>query len=123
MCWDGGMATGGTADGAAGPGDGRVAVVTGASSGIGAATARALAAAGFSVVVAARRLERCEQLAKEIDGRALALDVTDDASVAAFAEAVGDVDVVVHSAGGALGLDKVEDADVDGWRVMYETNV
>ncbi|HEX2806861.1 MAG TPA: SDR family NAD(P)-dependent oxidoreductase [Kineosporiaceae bacterium] len=101
----------------------RVAVVTGASSGIGEASVRALAAAGFETVAAARRIDRCEQLAKEVGGRALPLDVTDDASVAAFAEAVGDVDVVVHSAGGALGLDKVEDADVDGWRWMYEANV
>jgi NADP-dependent 3-hydroxy acid dehydrogenase YdfG len=101
----------------------RVAVVTGASSGIGEATVRALAAAGFETVAAARRVDRCEHLAAEVGGRALALDVTDDDSVAAFARAVGDVDVVVHSAGGALGLDKVEDADLDGWRWMYESNV
>jgi NADP-dependent 3-hydroxy acid dehydrogenase YdfG len=101
----------------------RVAVVTGASSGIGEASVRALAAAGFDTVSAARRIERCEALAAEVSGRALRLDVTDDASVAAFAAAVGDVDVVVHSAGGALGLDPVEDADLDGWRWMYEANV
>jgi NADP-dependent 3-hydroxy acid dehydrogenase YdfG len=101
----------------------RVAVVTGASSGIGEASVRALAAAGFDTVAAARRIDRCEQLAKDVGGRAVELDVTDDASVDAFAEAVGDVDVVVHSAGGALGLDKVEDADIDGWRWMYEANV
>jgi NADP-dependent 3-hydroxy acid dehydrogenase YdfG len=101
----------------------RVAVVTGASSGIGEASVRALAAAGFATVAAARRVDRCEQLAAEVGGRALALDVTDDASVAAFAAAVGDVDVVVHSAGGALGLDRVEDADVEGWRWMYDVNV
>ena len=101
----------------------RVAVVTGASSGIGEASVRALAAAGFATVAAARRVDRCEQLAAEVGGRALALDVTDDASVAAFATAVGDVDVVVHSAGGALGLDRVEDADVEGWRWMYDVNV
>src|SRR5664280_2267276 len=95
----------------------RVAVVTGASSGIGEASVRALAAAGFDTVAAARRIDRCEQLAKDVGGRAVQLDVTDDASVDAFAEAVGDVDVVVHSAGGALGLDKVEDADIDGWRL------
>ena len=110
-------------EGVAGPGAGRVAVVTGASSGIGEASARALAAAGFEVVLGARRLERCAELAVELGGRALPLDVTDDASVGAFAQAAGDVDVVVHSAGGALGFDRVEDADVDGWRRMYETNV
>ena len=98
-------------------------MVTGASSGIGEATVRALAAEGFEIVAAARRLDRCEALVAEVGGRALALDVTDAASVAAFAEAAGDVDVVVHSAGGALGLDRVEDADVDGWRWMYEANV
>ncbi|HEY8639884.1 MAG TPA: SDR family NAD(P)-dependent oxidoreductase, partial [Solirubrobacterales bacterium] len=68
--------------------DRRTAVVTGASSGIGEATARALAAAGFEVVAAARRLERCEKLAEEIGGRALQLDVTDPDSVAALAAAV-----------------------------------
>ncbi len=106
------------------PGTGRrVALVTGASSGIGAATVRALAAAGFDTVAAARRLERCEELAHEVGGRALRLDVTDDASVAAMAEQLGRVDVVVHSAGGALGLDRVEDADLEQWRWMYDANV
>ncbi len=101
----------------------RVALVTGASSGIGAATVRALAAAGFETVAAARRLERCEALAREVGGRAVRLDVTDDDSVAALADAVGPVDVVVHSAGGALGLDRVEDGDVEQWRWMYDANV
>ena len=104
-------------------GSGRTAVVTGASSGIGAATVRALAAAGFDTIAAARRVERCEELAREVGGRALPLDVTDGASVAAFAEAVGEVGVVVHSAGGAFGTDKVEDADPDGWARMYDVNV
>ena len=101
----------------------RVALVTGASSGIGAATVRALAAAGFDTVAAARRVERCEELAHEVGGRALHLDVTDDASVAALAAQLERVDVVVHSAGGALGLDKVEDADLEQWRWMYDANV
>ena len=103
--------------------DRRVAVVTGASSGIGAATVRALAAAGLDTVAAARRVERCEELAREVGGRALRLDVTDDASVAALAEQLDRVDVVVHSAGGALGLDRVEDADLEQWRWMYDANV
>ena len=101
----------------------RVALVTGASSGIGAATVRALAAAGFATVAAARRLERCEQLAREVGGRALRLDVTDDASVAELADRLDGVDVVVHSAGGALGLDPVEKADIEQWRSMYDSNV
>jgi NADP-dependent 3-hydroxy acid dehydrogenase YdfG len=101
----------------------RTAAVTGASSGIGAATVRALAAAGFRTVSAARRVDRCEALAAEVGGRAAYLDVTDDASVERFAAGLGEVDVVVHSAGGALGLDRVEDADLDRWRRMYEANV
>lgn len=102
---------------------GRTAVVTGASSGIGAATVRALAAAGLRTVSAARRVERCEALAAEIGGTAARLDVTDDASVAHFVAGLGEVDVVVHCAGGALGLDRVEGADLDQWRWMYEANV
>ena len=69
------------------------------------------------------RVDRCEALAAEVGGRAAALDVTDDASVAAFAAGLDRVDLVVHSAGGALGLDRVEDADLDQWRWMFEANV
>ncbi|MGZ4650820.1 MAG: SDR family NAD(P)-dependent oxidoreductase [Kineosporiaceae bacterium] len=101
----------------------RVALVTGASSGIGAATVRALSAAGLDTVAAARRLERCEELAREVGGRAVRLDVTDDASVADLADGLDRVDVVVHCAGGALGLDPVEKADVEQWRWMYDANV
>jgi NADP-dependent 3-hydroxy acid dehydrogenase YdfG len=99
------------------------AVITGASSGIGAATARAMAGSGFQVVAGARRLERLEALAKEIGGRAIALDVTDPESVAAFAAEVPDCAVLVNNAGGALGLDPVQEADEDQWRSMYEANV
>jgi NADP-dependent 3-hydroxy acid dehydrogenase YdfG len=98
-------------------------VITGASSGIGAATVRALAAAGFETVAAARRLERCEELAREVGGRALRLDVTDPESVAELAAEVPDAAVVVMSAGGALGLEPVADAGEERWREMYETNV
>ena len=101
----------------------RTAVVTGASSGIGEATARALAAAGFEVVAAARRLERCEELAEQIGGRALRLDVTDTDSVAELAEAVPDAAVLVNNAGGALGLEPIAEADEQKWRTMYESNV
>jgi NAD(P)-dependent dehydrogenase (short-subunit alcohol dehydrogenase family) len=76
------------------------ALVTGASSGIGAATVRALAREGFETIAAARRLQRCEELAAEVGGRALRLDVSDPESVAALAGAVPEVAVVVHSAGG-----------------------
>lgn len=101
----------------------KVAVVTGASSGIGAATARRLAADGFEVVLTARRTERIEQLAKEIGGRARTLDVTDRAAVDAFAAEVGRVDVLVNNAGGALGADSVENGDPEDWRTMFEVNV
>ncbi|MET0189516.1 MAG: SDR family NAD(P)-dependent oxidoreductase [Pseudonocardia sediminis] len=99
------------------------AVVTGASSGIGASTARALGAAGFHVVLGARRVEKCEEIAKEIDGTAIALDVTDADSVAAFTGAVPEVKLLVNNAGGAKGLAPVAEADEDDWRWMWETNV
>jgi NADP-dependent 3-hydroxy acid dehydrogenase YdfG len=98
-------------------------VVTGASSGIGEATARALAAAGFEVVAAARRLERCEQLAEEIGGRAIYLDVTDPDSVRGLGAAFPDAAVLINNAGGALGLEPVAEADEEKWREMYESNV
>jgi NADP-dependent 3-hydroxy acid dehydrogenase YdfG len=101
----------------------RVALVTGASSGIGAATVRALAGAGFETVSAARRVERCEALAAEAGGRALELDVTDAASVERLAAELPAVDAIVHSAGGALGLEPVAEADEERWRTMFESNV
>lgn len=99
------------------------AVVTGASSGIGAASARALAADGWDVVVGARRADRLEALATEIGGRAHPLDVTDPASVDAFVASVPDCRLLVNNAGGALGLTPVAEADEAQWRTMYETNV
>ena len=101
----------------------RVAVVTGASSGIGAATARALAGDGFAVVCAARRTDRIAALADEIGGRAVTCDVTSAESVAALASSLERVDVLVNDAGGAFGLDPIETADVEQWRAMYDVNV
>ncbi len=99
------------------------AVVTGASSGIGAATARLLAAHGYRVVLGARRLERLQELAAETGGEAIALDVTEPASVTEFAAAVPECEVLVNNAGGALGLDPMADGDEEQWRTMYEANV
>jgi NADP-dependent 3-hydroxy acid dehydrogenase YdfG len=99
------------------------AIVTGASAGIGEATARGLAAAGFHVVLGARRLDRLEAIASDIGGSALALDVTSPSSVADFAAAVPACRVLVNNAGGARGLDPVSAADEDDWRWMWETNV
>ncbi len=101
----------------------RTAVVTGASSGIGEACARTLAAQGFDVLLGARRVERIEAIAAEIGARAHVLDVTDQDSVDAFAAAAGPVDVLVNNAGGAKGLAPVLEADLDDWRWMWETNV
>src|SRR3954466_9913693 len=105
------------------PGAGRTAVVTGASSGIGAATATRLAVEGFDVVVGARRVDRLESLAASIGARALPLDVTDEASVAAFAGAIDRVDVLVNNAGGSFDAAPVADADLDSWARTYDVNV
>lgn len=100
----------------------RTAVITGASSGIGAASARALAGDGFHVVCAARRQDRIEELAKEIGGRAVVCDVTDPTSVAELAAAVGSVAVLLNNAGGAFGQDSVEETDVEDWARMFDLN-
>ncbi|MDT0439334.1 SDR family oxidoreductase [Streptomyces sp. NPDC005840] len=106
----------------------RIAVVTGASGGIGAATARQLAAAGYRVVLTARRKELIEAIAEEITasgGAATAyqLDVTDRDAVDEFATAFATIGVLVNNAGGALGADPVATGDPADWRAMYETNV
>jgi NADP-dependent 3-hydroxy acid dehydrogenase YdfG len=100
------------------------AVVTGASSGIGAATARRLATEGYDVVAAARRRDRLDALAAEVPGlRAVTLDVTSPESVAELAASLDDVTVLVNNAGGALGTEPIERADPGDWQWMYETNV
>jgi NADP-dependent 3-hydroxy acid dehydrogenase YdfG len=102
----------------------KVAVVTGASSGIGQATARALKAAGYRVIVGARRIERLEALASEIGGEAHPLDVADATSVAHFCAHVGPrLGVLVNNAGGALGLEPLGQARDQDWLAMYESNV
>ncbi len=100
-----------------------LAVVTGASSGIGAATAHRLAKEGFEVVVGARRLDRLQEVAAAVGGRALPLDVTDPASVNAFAAEVPECRVLVNNAGGAKGLDPVETSSDEDWRWMFDVNV
>ncbi|UNZ20860.1 SDR family oxidoreductase [Streptomyces sp. 891-h] len=106
----------------------RTAVVTGASSGIGAATARRLAASGYRVVLTARRADRIAELAAQLsdaghEAEAYPLDVTDRAAVDAFAERFEALDVLVNNAGGALGADPVATGNPEEWRQMYETNV
>ncbi len=100
-----------------------VAVVTGASSGIGEATVKVLAAQGFHVVPVARRADRIEALAAEIGGTGVVADVTKDDDVAALARQLDRVDVLVNNAGGAKGLATVAEADMEHWRWMWETNV
>lgn len=104
--------------------EGKVAVVTGASSGIGAAAARALAADGWSVVAAARRADRLDELAAGTD-RIVAwqLDVTDRAAVEELARALPRVDLLLNNAGGARGLEPIAETDPVDWQWMYETNV
>ncbi|MER6825735.1 SDR family oxidoreductase [Streptosporangium sp. NPDC000563] len=102
----------------------RTAVVTGASSGIGEATARRLAAEGFDVVAAARRRERLDELAAEVPGvRPVTLDVTSQESVDELAASLDRCDVLVNNAGGAIGLEPVASGKVADWQRMYDVNV
>jgi len=106
----------------------RTAVITGASGGIGAATAGTLAAAGYRVVLAARREDRVDAVAAQVraDGgtaEAYQLDVTDQAATEAFAASVGACDVLVNNAGGAFGGETVAEALAADWAAMFEVNV
>ncbi len=105
-----------------------VAVVTGASSGIGAATAIKLAQAEYRVILAARRAARIHELAGEIRGEGgqadtAVLDVTDRAAVDAFAATLDHCDVLVNNAGGAFGGETVADGDPADWQAMFDVNV
>jgi NADP-dependent 3-hydroxy acid dehydrogenase YdfG len=101
----------------------RVAVVTGASSGIGEATVRALRVLGMPVVAGARREDRLRALADQTGCSWKRLDVTDPASVETFVGGIDECAVLVNNAGGAKGLNPIESADDEEWRWMYEVNV
>jgi len=106
--------------------DAKRAVVTGASSGIGAATVRRFRARGWEVLGVARRADRLEALAAETGAEVMVVDVTDEASVAAMAARateLGGAHVVVNNAGGAFGLASIEESSVEDWRRMFEVNV
>jgi NADP-dependent 3-hydroxy acid dehydrogenase YdfG len=100
-----------------------IAVVTGASSGIGAATVRQLASEGYDVIAAARRADRLDALAVETGARAVVLDVTDEISVQALADSIETCSVLVNNAGGAFGLAPISDASDDDWQRMWDVNV
>jgi NADP-dependent 3-hydroxy acid dehydrogenase YdfG len=105
-----------------------VAVVTGASSGIGAATAVRLGEAGYRVVLTARRADRLDEVARRITAaggaaQAHQLDVTDRAAVFALADSLDRCDVLVANAGGAVGADTIADSSADDWQAMYDVNV
>lgn len=101
-------------------------VVTGASSGIGAAAVRALRNTGWDVVAVARREDRLRELAEETGAQTVTCDITDKASVDAMARTVlagGGVDALVNNAGGAFGMDSVADGNPEDWTRMYNVNV
>jgi NADP-dependent 3-hydroxy acid dehydrogenase YdfG len=101
----------------------RTAVISGASAGIGAATAQALAGAGFDVVIGARRKDKLDEVAARTGARAIPLDVTSKESVDAFCAQIDECAVLVNNAGGAIGLGSVADGDDGEWLEMYERNV
>ena len=100
----------------------KIAVITGASAGIGAATAIALANGGFDTVIGARREEKLRQVAKTAGGRFHRLDVTDPKSIEAFVAKLDRVDLLVNNAGGALGLERLQEASEERWQQMWELN-
>ena len=106
----------------------RIAVVTGASSGIGAASAERLAGVGYHVVLAARRVDRLDEVAARIaqaggSAQVNQLDVADRQQVGTLAAALPGCDVLIANAGGALGGEQIADASADDWLTMYQSNV
>jgi NADP-dependent 3-hydroxy acid dehydrogenase YdfG len=104
----------------------KTAVVTGASTGIGEATVRALTAEGWKVFAVARRAERLEALGAESGAVPFAADITNDDDVAALLSAVteaGGVDTLINIAGGARGADTLANAQTEDWDWMYQVNV
>ncbi|MEV4802949.1 SDR family NAD(P)-dependent oxidoreductase [Nonomuraea sp. NPDC049421] len=102
----------------------KTAVVTGASSGIGEATARRLAAEGYDVVAGARRRDRLDKLAAEVPSiRPVTLDVTSQDSVDALVAGLERCDVLVNNAGGAYGMEPVAEGRMEDWQRMYDVNV
>ena len=101
----------------------RVAVITGASSGIGAAAAKALHDAGFRLVLGARRGDKLREVGEPLGAHCLPLDVTDAGSVKAFCVAIPQAHILINNAGGALGLDTIAEAKDGDWERMYDTNV
>ncbi|QBJ21372.1 SDR family oxidoreductase [Kocuria marina subsp. indica] len=108
-------------------GNGKVAVVTGASTDIGEATVRRLRESGWTVYAVARRAERLEELARETGASAAPTDITDQAQVDALRDRVlgeqGTVDAILNISGGARGTDTVADAKDEDWQWMYDVNV
>ncbi len=100
-----------------------IAVVSGASSGIGAATAQILAHAGYHVVLGARRTDKLQRVAQGLDAQVLPLDVADPESIREFAARVPQINVLINNAGGAVGAETVAEAIDDKWQTMFETNV
>lgn len=108
-------------------GNGKVAVVTGASTGIGEATVRRLRESGWTVYAVARRADRLEELARETGASAVPTDITDQAQVDALRDRVlgeqGTVDAILNISGGARGTDTVADAKDEDWQWMHDVNV
>ncbi len=100
-----------------------LAVITGASSGFGAAIAKTLAEAGYDLVLGARRMDKLNAVAEPLGAKALSLDVTDAASVKAFCEQIPNVQILINNAGGAVGTEPVAEAIDEKWQTMYDTNV